>query len=430
MFIYPQHFQQQDTYFEKLLVEYHLASPGHGFGFIACHLDRDALNMNKILLTQCRGVLPDGTLFNAPAKDELPPAIAIPPEYNTGLVYVGTSMHRLVSSNQETQARKHLSSRYASFHSEFADLNQGQAEPKEIEVCRLNLNLFLETDDLAEISCMPVLKIRTSIDGVYLAPEVIPPALRVHGFPALEGYLNKVLGMLTRYANSNTHSFEHELEAKTGVKAETMLVSQTVAKYRYVFFLLSQDPYLTPYKLFEKIVELISSLSIFTTSAVLEEHKVSYDHGDLYASFEPLMEMADQIISSLNRKLAFRLDFQMGPGIHTVRIPDKVQMEGSDFTIGIAFNEGLPERQSLLKHVKVASSGEIRKIVSAQVSGVKLHEVSTLPSHVAYEDKTIYLQIAQEGSIWEQVVGNRDVGLYTSPELKGVKQIVLWIIAK
>jgi type VI secretion system protein ImpJ len=428
MFIYPQHFQQQDIYFERLLIEYHLTHPFHSFGFIASQIDRNALSMNKILMVECRGILPDGTVFSAPGKDDLPPALSIPPEYSSGTVYLGLPMNNLV--NLVEQSKRDVSSKHLAFHVEFPDVNCEQTEAKDIQVCKLNLNLFLETDDLNQISCLPILKLRTSIDGIYLDQDLIPPALRVRGFASLEAYLNKILGMLTKYANSNAHFFGYEHEAKAALKAEAMLVSQTVCKYRYLFYLFSRDPYLTPYKLFETIVKLISSLSIFTSSSVLEEHRIDYNHNDLYGSFEPLMEMAEQIIGSLNRKLAFKLDFQMGPGIHTARIPDKVQMESSDFTVGITFEEAVADSQVVLKHVKIASASEIRKVISAQVSGVKFNQINTLPSHVAYEEKTIYLQIAQGGQVWDQIVSNRDLGLYTPLELKGIKQAVLWIISK
>src|SRR6202008_2569436 len=77
-FLQPQHLQQHDR-----LIETHveLRSRGlrpHSWGFLEMALDESLLELGKLALLSARGVLPDGTPFDCPSRDPLPPPLDVP----------------------------------------------------------------------------------------------------------------------------------------------------------------------------------------------------------------------------------------------------------------------------------------------------------------------------------------------------------------
>ncbi len=77
LFLQPQHFQQQDRYFERYVETRCQALVPHSWGFTEIEFERDFLKIGKIGLRRLAGVFPDGTPFRMPDDDPLPPPIDI-----------------------------------------------------------------------------------------------------------------------------------------------------------------------------------------------------------------------------------------------------------------------------------------------------------------------------------------------------------------
>ncbi len=77
MFIRPQHFQQQDRYFEKLINLKTTALSGYAWGITSLSLDDGALKIGKVLVRECSGIFEDGTPFDMPGTDSLPDALDV-----------------------------------------------------------------------------------------------------------------------------------------------------------------------------------------------------------------------------------------------------------------------------------------------------------------------------------------------------------------
>ena len=77
LFLQPQHFQQQDRYFERYVETRCQALIPHSWGFTEIELERDFLSIGKFGLRRATGVFPDGTPFRMPDDDPLPAPIDI-----------------------------------------------------------------------------------------------------------------------------------------------------------------------------------------------------------------------------------------------------------------------------------------------------------------------------------------------------------------
>src|SRR5713101_6241033 len=83
-FLQPQHFQQHDRHVEAQLELRTRALRPYPWGFLELAVDESLLELGKLGVRSARGVLPDGTSFDCPARDPLPPPLGVPASY-TGL---------------------------------------------------------------------------------------------------------------------------------------------------------------------------------------------------------------------------------------------------------------------------------------------------------------------------------------------------------
>ena len=79
LFLQPQHFQQQDRYFERYVETRCQPLIPHSWGFTEIEFERDLLSIGKFGLRRVAGVFPDGTPFRMPEDDPL----AFPDRFGT-----------------------------------------------------------------------------------------------------------------------------------------------------------------------------------------------------------------------------------------------------------------------------------------------------------------------------------------------------------
>src|SRR5262245_49719417 len=85
-FLQPQHFQQHDRYLEGYVELRARPLVPYSWGFLELTLDESLLELGKLAVRSARGVLPDGTPFDCPARDPLPPPLDVPPTLRDALV--------------------------------------------------------------------------------------------------------------------------------------------------------------------------------------------------------------------------------------------------------------------------------------------------------------------------------------------------------
>src|SRR3954471_1188407 len=94
LFLQPQHFQQQERYFERYVeARCHSLVP-HSWGFVEIEFERDLLSIGKIALRRAAGVFPDGTPFQLPDDDPLPPPLEIGVEVRNQVLYLAVPLRR------------------------------------------------------------------------------------------------------------------------------------------------------------------------------------------------------------------------------------------------------------------------------------------------------------------------------------------------
>ena len=94
MFLNPQHFQQQERYFERYVDGKCSAFGAYGWGIHSFELDQELLNLGKISIVKAKGVFPDGTPFSFPDIDDAPPVFELPVATHNQTIYLAIPARR------------------------------------------------------------------------------------------------------------------------------------------------------------------------------------------------------------------------------------------------------------------------------------------------------------------------------------------------
>ncbi|WP_268648069.1 type VI secretion system baseplate subunit TssK, partial [Escherichia coli] len=77
MLMEPQHFQQQERFFEHLIEARLRSVETFTWGFLTLEIDNGLLEQGKFALKKAKGVFPDGTAFSMPEDIPLPPPLVL-----------------------------------------------------------------------------------------------------------------------------------------------------------------------------------------------------------------------------------------------------------------------------------------------------------------------------------------------------------------
>src|SRR2546429_4165008 len=146
-FLQPQHFQQHDRHLETQLEQRTRALRPHGYGFLELAIDESLLELGKLALRGARGVLPDGTPFDCPARDPLPPPLDVPATLRDSLVTLALPVRRPgVDEADLGGAGADSLARYVAAELEVKDSNAAFDPTALIQIGRLRLQLPKEAD--------------------------------------------------------------------------------------------------------------------------------------------------------------------------------------------------------------------------------------------------------------------------------------------
>ncbi len=194
MLLRPQHLQHNDRYYDNQMKARTQLLGSYNWGFLALELDRQFLNMGKLVISQASGVLPDGSLFELGGNTE-PLALDVPPNTSNVPIYLALP---LVTGNH-IEARRpeqaEVLARYTAYDLEVADSNAGEDSMVQVSCARPDFRLLLgeQQSDQAYVKLKVAVVLDTTPDGVIsLDPDFVPSYLHAHASAYLLSCLKEV----------------------------------------------------------------------------------------------------------------------------------------------------------------------------------------------------------------------------------------------
>ncbi len=435
-FVTPQHFQQQERYFEDQLEQHLQAYFPYRCGVLDLKIDQKSLSESSFAIGDCFVVFPDGTVFKTPQvlqkqNISLPKAKTIPADTSRQIIYLA-----IPRQSNASEVSSHFSeqsmARYIRGEVKLLDYNDDNASNfEEIGVAYLNCRLLLESEERSGYSCIELAQIEyVKNDIVTLNKKFIPPGLNCHSSPLLKDFLKETFNLFTTQAQA-VEGFLRDDEY-----GRNFLLLQLLKRYQASFRYCIEMPVVSPDSFYHLLIRAINELSIYYPDITQHHYKqYEYQHHDLEKTFPPLMEL-------LRRYLAMSIDVDVSKiplnspesGLNLTHMGEQSDINLRDlltsakFYLAVKSSAGADTiKSNFAKQVKIGSSSKIRRMVALLVPGVKIKLCSHIPPRLPFDESFVYFEFDQDGEDWIELQQSNGIGIYADDPFQEA-DFILWAI--
>lgn len=430
LFLEPQHFQQQDRFYQSLVGRRFEAQGPYGWGFSELALDEDLLAVGKLGLVSARGVLPDGTPIAMPAEDPLPAPLEVDATVRDRVVHLALPLRADGALEVARGGRGNGLYRYRPEDMEVRDSVLDSGNATLVEVGRLNSRLALEDEPLEQYATLPVARISERRDDgqLVLDSEFLPALLRCGASRRLAGLLNELQGMVSQRIDA----LAGRVTASGGGAGEIsdFLMLQVLNRHQPVLGQLAATPHLHPESLYLLLMGLAGELATFTTTERRAPELPAYSHEDPASSFGPLVDTLRQEFRAVRESPAIHIPLE-DTGRHGIRVAtvnDTSLFQSANFVLSVGASLPAEELRSRFPaQAKVAPVERIAELVNNNLPGVELVPVPVAPRQIPYYAGHAYFELSRSGSLWSQLASSAGIAVFVAGQFPDLK-MDLWAI--
>lgn len=421
MFMSPQHLQAQDAYHELLVAQRMAALSSHPWGVLRVEVDQEALRAGQLQLLAFSGVLPDGTpLSFERGHPEAPPARPIADQLRPGVksveVWLGVPRERDGLESYDANGNRQSAARFLVQEQPVADrLSVGSIVP--VAFAQRNVRLLFGSEPREDFDCLQVAEVtRDSLGAAVLDPAFVPPCLRIDASPWLVENARKVLQLMLGKQQQLADA------RKQRDASSVEFTPADVTRFLQLHALNSAVPVLNhfvdtgdvhPHALYVALLQAAGGLSTFAVDVDLLALP-KFQYGRLGPTFADLFRALEGMLVVVAKGGAFSVPLELRPsGVYVGKLEDERIARAGQFILAVRTE--LPEQQvtdQLPRLSKIASTGEIARIVQAAAPGVPLQVTHRLPNEVAVRPGIVYFTLATDDPYWKNALRDRSVAIY------------------
>ena len=431
LFLQPQHFQQQDRFWERHIEGRTRALLGHAWGFVAMELDRAVLTLGKVQIATARGVFPDGTPFDFPGEDTPPTAFDIPDDLKDEVVVLALPVRRPGSEEADFDDNpEHGLTRFSVGEVDVRDSNASANETAIVQVGRLRMRIMRKRDVTDAYTTVGVVQVveRRADNQVLLSKSYIPPSLHSGGDLTLGGYVRELHGLLHQRADALAGRLSQLGRGGVAEIADFLLL-QTVNRFEPLFAHYANQPLLHPERLYSTCIQLAGDLATFNNASPRAPVCPEYQHDMLEQTFMP-------VIAALRRSLSMVLEQSATPielqdrryGVKVAIIADLELVRTASFVLAVAAQ--LPAellRTRFPSQVKIGPVERIRDLVNLQLPGIPMHALPVAPRQIPFHAGNSYFELERGGELWKQLERSGGLAMHIGGEFPGL-ELEFWAI--
>jgi type VI secretion system protein ImpJ len=423
LFLQPQHFQQQDRYFEQYIETRVRSLVSYAWGFTEIEIERDFLKIGKIGFRRLVGVFPDGTPFRMPDDDPLPAPMDIGADARDQRLFLALPLRRAgeLESARGPVGDELIRQEIREFQAPNAAVALG--EPATVEVAALRTRLLLEREATEAYACIPLVHIVEcrADQQVVLDEQFIPTILQLRAATRLTTVTTELLGL-----------FHQRGEALGGRVAATsrgaaseladFLMLQTINRYQPLLTHFADTGVIHPEAFFQFCVAAAGELATFTTTSKRTPKFPGYRHDRLKETFEPVIISLRESMSKVMTQVAIPIPLEPRKfGISVAIVPDRTLFTSAVFILA-ARADGPAEyvRQRFPTQVKIAPAEKIGDLVRQGLPGVPVVPVPVTPRQIPYHAGYAYFELDQTHELWDQLKNSGGVAIYVPGDFPGL----------
>jgi len=428
MLLSPQDLQQCDRYVESVLDDRLRALQPLGAGFTHLVVDMDELRNGRIGILEARGVLPDGTPFAVPDHDPPPAPRAIAGHLGPGQdvlrAHFGIPKVRVGRAQLgEAPPPGSPGPRYSAESIEIADDNDASSS-RPVTVARHNLCVLFPPplDALDEHDALPFAELKRSGESAFaLREDYVPPCLAVGASPYLMSRLKSELDILLETSRrlSNMRSIRGGVAdfsvGDLNSFGKLLRVNASIPLLRHIV----ERRHVHPERAYRFLASLVGELCSFVPDPTAMDLP-PYKHEALGATFQELHAIFMRVVGREDDHRCVRIELQkLEDSIYVGLIEDPRLLEqGSSLFVGASAEI---EKDRLLRDfpvkAKIASRGEINKIVEFGLDGVPVSFVQDPPGACPRRPNFFYFKLDPAGDAWDRVRGAKNVAIFAPPDM-------------
>lgn len=430
MFLNPQHFQQQDRYFERFVAGRCAAYGAYGWGFSEFEIDQQLLPLGKFALLRARGVFPDGTPFSFPDVDETPPVLDIPESTHNSIVYIGVPLRRSGAVEVQPEDSNRGLARFYMREMSVRDVSAEGGDSQGIEIGKLRLRLLLESDDRSGYACIGVARIAESRDdkNVLLDDQYLATCVDCKAVPRLNGFLSELAGLLHNRAEAIAGRLADTRRGGTAEIADYMML-QLINRCEPLCNHLHKMNGLHPVHLYAECLQIVGELSTFVSAEKRPPVFAEYLHDQLQATFLPVFDSLRKCLSMVYEQTAVALALvEKKYGIRVSEISDRSMLSTATFVLAVRAD--VPEeliRTRLPAQIKIGPVERIRQLVNAAMPGIALKVLPVAPRQIPFRSETVYFELEKHSPFWKELQNSGGFAVHVGGDFPGL-EFEFWAI--
>jgi type VI secretion system protein ImpJ len=423
LFLQPQHFQQQDRYFERYVETRCQALVSYSWGFSEIELERDFLSIGTVGVRRAAGVFPDGTPFRMPDDHPLPAPITIGAQVRDQIISLAVPLRRSDALDVARATEGNGLVRHDVSELEARDATSGSGEAVLMEVAALRTRLLPASDVTQAYACLPlahVVECRAD-KHVVLDESFIPTVLHARAANRLATFLTELLGLL----HQRGEALGGRVSATgRGAAAEIadFLMLQAINRYEPLLAHVADAGVLHPEDLFRICVSIAGELSTFTTASKRPPMLAAYRHDQLRESFDPVIAALRASLSAVLEQKAISIPIESKKfGLSVATVADRTLYSTAVFILAARADVPAEElRRRFPSQLKVGPVEKIRDLVNLQLPGVPVNAVPTAPRQIPYHAGFVYFELDQSNELWVQLKTSGGIALHVAGEFPGL----------
>lgn len=430
LFLQPQHFQQQDRYFERYVETRCGALIGHSWGFIELEIERDLLSIGKVGLQRAAGVFPDGTPVRMPDDDPLPPAIDIDSAVRDQIVFLSVPLRRPGELETNRAALVDTLARHDIRELQMRDATAEGSSTAALEVAPLRTRLMLAGDLTAAYATVPVAHVVECRGDkrVVLNEQFIPTVLHVRAAPRLETMVTELVGLLHQRGEALAGRIAGTGRG-TAAEFADFLMLQVINRYEPLFAHFADTGVAHPESLFRACAMAAGELATLTTTAKRPPAFPAYRHERLRESFDPVMTALRTELGVVLEQTAIAIPLEAKRfGISVAIITDRTLYSTSVFVLAARADIPAEElRRRFPSQLKIGPVEKIRDLVTLQLPGVPVAAIPVAPRQIPYHAGFAYFELDQTSELWDSLKTSGGLALHVAGEFPGLT-MEMWAI--
>lgn len=430
MFLNPQHFQQQDRYLERYIDSKCAAYGAYGWGVQDFEIDQQLLKLGKISLLHAKGVFPDGTPFNFPDVDDVPPVREVAAGTHNSVVYLAVPVRRPGAVDVLPRENTQSLARYFSAEMQVRDVTMEGGDSQSLEVAKLRFRLLLDTDDLSGYACIGLMRIAEARDdrNILLDEHYMASCLDCNAVPKLSGFMAELAGLLHHRGESIAGRLADTHRGGTAEIADYMLLQLVNRLEPYVNHLTHVNG-IHPLAFYAEALKMVGELSTFVTRTKRPAEFPAYLHDDLQQTFTPVITALRECLSMVYEQTAISLNLvEKKYGIRVSEITDRSLLTTAMFVLAVRADvKDDVIRTRLPAQIKIGPVEMIRQLVNAAMPGIVIKPLPVAPRQIPFRAGYTYFELDRHSEFWKELQQSGGFALHLGGDFPGI-EMEFWAI--